>query len=155
MYCACLRCVVAFRVDPLRVLANDTICLHCGKNAASTENVAKGVDLDAFEAFYHGLKPNVYWHDPNRTDINGHKMPPHEEGVFFCGEMMWAAYSYMCTQGDLRGKPDSYNNRLEAVYLEVTMRLVERGFFRPVERDAYAYVQRQGKQYPRWYQAVT
>ena len=52
-----------------------------------------------------------------------------EPGLLFRGEVWWAIYSFLTTEGHLEGDPKSYKNQMEYLYDEILKRLVNAGIF--------------------------
>lgn len=139
---SCLHCKrQVMSPDPLIVLSGGlATCGKCGGRAVQNESFADSVDLSGYVAFYKRLTPNAYWvspYDAKEREMSG--KPPIPEGVHFFGEILWSVYVYLCLNDVLHDDRitetdwESYDSRIEPLYLAVLMRLVDQGVYTPVE----------------------
>ena len=81
--------------------------------------LAASVDLTGFPAFLKALTSNCYWKSSYEE----------QRDQRFRGEVWWAIYSFLATEGHIEGDPKSYKNQMEYLYDEVLKRLVADGVF--------------------------
>lgn len=91
------------------------------------DELARAVDLTAFPAFLKTITPSAYWMSPYEDDVPKDKR--------FRGEVWWAIYSFLATEGYIDGDPKSYKNQMEYLYNLILQRLVAARIFFIVDNE--------------------